>query len=49
MKKRVFLAGWDVRLNGDIQCDNYIATQITTEEVVQNLLVVLNSYLKMKS
>ncbi|MDI9871896.1 hypothetical protein [Flectobacillus roseus] len=37
MKKKVFLAGWDVRLNGDIQCNNYIATQITTEEVVKNL------------
>ncbi len=37
MAKRVFLAGWEVHLNGDKQCENFIATQITNKETVETL------------
>ncbi len=37
MRKHIFLAGWEVQLNGDQDCDNFIATQITTQEVVQHI------------
>jgi hypothetical protein len=36
-EKRIYLAGWDVELNGDEHCDDFIATQITTEETVKHL------------
>ncbi|OXA81084.1 hypothetical protein SAMN05444397_109206 [Flavobacterium aquidurense] len=35
--KSVFLAGWEVRLNGDQQCENFIATQITNKSTVETL------------
>ena len=35
--KSVFLAGWEVHLNGDQQCENFIATQITNKETVETL------------
>jgi hypothetical protein len=35
MTKSVFLAGWEVHLNGDQQCENFIATQITNKSTVE--------------
>jgi len=35
--KSVFLAGWEVHLNGDQQCENFIATQITNRGTVETL------------
>lgn len=35
--KSIFLAGWEVHLNGDQQCENFIATQITNKETVKKL------------
>lgn len=35
--KSVFLAGWEVHLNGDQQCENFIATQITNKATVETL------------
>lgn len=35
--KSIFLAGWEVHLNGDQQCENFIATQITNEATVKTL------------
>ena len=35
--KSIFLAGWEVHLNGDQQCENFIATQITSKSVVKKL------------
>ncbi len=34
---RIYLAGWDVHLNGDQHCEDFIATQITTKETVEKL------------
>jgi hypothetical protein len=34
---RIYLAGWDVHLNGDRNCEDFIATQITTKETVEKL------------
>lgn len=31
--RRVYLSGWDVHLNGDQHCEDFIATQITTKEI----------------
>ena len=35
--KSIFLAGWEVYLNGDQQCENFIATQITNKKTVETL------------
>ena len=35
--KRMFLAGWEVQLNGDELCENFLATQITTKDTVENI------------
>ena len=35
--KSIFLAGWEVHLNGDQQCENFIATQITNKGTVETL------------
>lgn len=35
--KSIFLAGWEVRLNGNQQCENFIATQITNKATVEKL------------
>lgn len=35
MQKSIFLAGWEVLLNGDEQCENFIATQATYKETVE--------------
>lgn len=35
--KSIFLAGWEVHLNGDQQCENFIATQITSKAIVETL------------
>lgn len=35
--KSIFLAGWEVHLNGDQQCDNFIATQKTTKSTAMAL------------
>jgi hypothetical protein len=35
--KRIFLAGWDVELDGGPHCEDFIATQITTEETIKHL------------
>jgi hypothetical protein len=35
--KRIYLAGWEVQLNGNQQCENFIATQITTNEMADHL------------
>lgn len=32
--KRIYLAGWEVQFNGDQQCHNFIATQITNKATV---------------
>ena len=37
MTKSVFLAGWEVHLNGDQQCENFISTQITNKRTVETL------------
>lgn len=37
MKKSIFLAGSSVRLNGNEECINYIAAQITTKNIVVSL------------
>ena len=37
MTKSIFLAGWEVHLNGDQECENFIATQITNEANVKKL------------
>jgi hypothetical protein len=37
MTKSIFLAGWEVYLNGDQQCENFIATQITNKATIQKL------------
>jgi hypothetical protein len=37
MTKSIFLAGWEVHLNGDQQCENFIATQITNKATVEAL------------
>lgn len=37
MTKSIFLAGWEVYLNGDQQCENFIATQITNKATVERL------------
>lgn len=33
--KNIFLSGWEVDLNGDQQCENFIATQITNKQTVE--------------
>lgn len=35
--KRVYLAGWDVHLDGGEHCEDFIATQITTKEIIGNV------------
>lgn len=35
--KSIFLAGWEVHLNGDQQCENFMATQITSKGIVETL------------
>jgi hypothetical protein len=35
--KRVYLAGWDVHLDGAEHCEDFIATQITTKEIIENI------------
>ena len=35
--KNIYLAGWEVLLNGDQQCENFIATQITNKKTVKTL------------
>jgi hypothetical protein len=35
--KRIYLAGWDVELDGGEHCEDFIATQITTEETIKHL------------
>jgi hypothetical protein len=35
MTKSIFLAGWEVHLNGDQQCENFIVTQITDKKTAQ--------------
>jgi hypothetical protein len=37
MTKTIFLAGWEVHLNGDEQCENFIATQVTNKATVDSL------------
>lgn len=37
MTKIIYLAGWEVNFNGDQQCENFIATQITNKETVESL------------
>jgi hypothetical protein len=37
LTKSVFLAGWEVHLNGDQQCENFIATQLTDKATVEIL------------
>lgn len=39
MTKSIFLAGWEVNLNGDQQCENFIATQITNKATVEKLYI----------
>ncbi|MBO0933791.1 hypothetical protein [Fibrella aquatilis] len=36
MTKKLFLAGWEVHLNGDEQCQRFLQTQVTTEAVVHS-------------
>lgn len=31
----IYLAGWEVRLNGNQQCENFIASQITNKETIE--------------
>lgn len=35
--RSIFLAGWDVHLNGDQECENFIATQIVNQRTAQKL------------
>jgi hypothetical protein len=35
--KRIYLAGWDVELDGGEHCEDFIATQITTQETIKHL------------
>lgn len=35
--KRIFLAGWEVNLKGDNECENFIATQITNADTIDNI------------
>ncbi len=37
MTKHIFLAGWEVHLNGSQRCENFIATQITNKQTVEKL------------
>ena len=37
MTKSIYLAGGEVHLNGDQQCENFIATQITNKETVESV------------
>jgi hypothetical protein len=37
MTKNIYLAGWEVHLNGDQQCENFIATQITNKNTFDAL------------
>lgn len=37
MTTSIYLAGWEVRLNGDQRCENFIATQITNKATVENI------------
>lgn len=37
MTKSIYLAGWEVRLNGDQNCENFIATQITNKATVEKI------------
>lgn len=37
MTRHIFLAGWEVRLNGDAQCDAFIRTQAVEKEVAEVL------------
>lgn len=37
MRKHLFLAGWEVHLNGDKQCEKFMATQITNKATVEKL------------
>lgn len=39
--KSIFLAGWEVHLNGDQQCENFISTQITDKKTAQSLFTSL--------
>ncbi|MCC6413364.1 MAG: hypothetical protein IT270_17005 [Saprospiraceae bacterium] len=41
MRKSIYLAGWQVRLNGDQQCENFVATQITTKETAKSIYVAM--------
>lgn len=34
-KTSVFVAGWEARFNGDQDCEDFIATQITTKEFIE--------------
>jgi hypothetical protein len=33
----LFLAGWEVHFNGDKRCNDFIATQVTTEEIARSI------------
>jgi hypothetical protein len=35
--RSIYLAGWELHLNGDEQCMNFIATQITTKETIESI------------
>lgn len=35
--KRIYLAGWEAHFNGDQQCENFIATQITNKETILDI------------
>lgn len=35
--KSIYLAGWEVDFNGDSQCDNFIAAQITNKKTIENI------------
>ena len=37
MTTSIYLAGWEVRLNGDQNCENFIATQITNKATVEKI------------
>ncbi|MBL7838145.1 MAG: hypothetical protein JNM67_11560 [Bacteroidetes bacterium] len=39
--KSIFLAGWEVHLNGDQLCENFIATQITDKKTAQSFFISL--------
>lgn len=36
-RESIFLAGWEVNLNGDEQCQKFIQTQITTEQIANEM------------